>query len=50
MENNESNDLGITKVLEAVDALRLILVSVTGSEQIDEFLIHVEGNTTHFRC
>ncbi|MFG2426815.1 hypothetical protein [Streptomyces sp. NPDC048590] len=35
--------------LEAVDALSLSLVSVTGAEVIGDFLIHVEGRTARFR-
>ncbi|MFJ3226097.1 hypothetical protein ACIPJS_22440 [Streptomyces sp. NPDC086783] len=30
--------------------LRLTLVPVAGTEQIGDFLLHVEGGTVRFRC
>lgn len=50
VDSDDSNELEIIEALEAVDALRLVLVSVVDSEQIDDFLIHVEGDTARFRC
>jgi hypothetical protein len=49
VESNDSDDLQITRALEAVDALALALVSVPDSEQIDDFLLHVEGDAARFR-
>ncbi|MGV9564315.1 hypothetical protein [Streptomyces sp. NPDC003480] len=49
VESNDSNELEIAKTLEDVDALGLLLVSVAGSQQIDDFLIHVEGDAARFR-
>ncbi|MFE5239945.1 MULTISPECIES: hypothetical protein [unclassified Streptomyces] len=49
MESDDSNEDEISRALEAVDALKLTLVSVPGSETIEDFLIHVEGDTARFR-
>ncbi|MGW1503729.1 hypothetical protein ACWCQW_35250 [Streptomyces mirabilis] len=44
-----SDEVEITRALEAVDALELALVSVPDFELIDDFLIHIEGNSARFR-
>ncbi|OKI96086.1 hypothetical protein AMK10_10615 [Streptomyces sp. CB02058] len=49
VESDDSNEDEISRALEAVDALKLTLVSVPGSETIEDFLIHVEGDTARFR-
>ncbi|GAA2436735.1 hypothetical protein GCM10010421_28130 [Streptomyces glaucus] len=49
VESDDSNELAVDEALEAVDALQLALVAVAGSERIDDFLIHVEGDTARFR-
>ncbi|MEU4681808.1 hypothetical protein [Streptomyces xinghaiensis] len=49
VDSDYSNELQITQACEAVDALRLTLLPVSGSDQIDDFLIHVEGDAARFR-
>ncbi|MFF1847574.1 hypothetical protein ACFVW9_38645 [Streptomyces sp. NPDC058217] len=49
MESDDSNEDEIIRALEAVDALKLALVSIPASETIEDFLIHVEGDTARFR-
>ncbi|MFF7199907.1 MULTISPECIES: hypothetical protein [unclassified Streptomyces] len=50
VEQDRSDDRETAAALEAVDALRLVLVPVGGSETIHDFLIHVEGDHARFRC
>ncbi|KOV65706.1 hypothetical protein ADL00_19230 [Streptomyces sp. AS58] len=49
VEDDGSNELAVDEALEAVEALRLVLVAVADSEYIDDFLIHVDGDTARFR-
>ncbi|MFJ9584503.1 hypothetical protein [Streptomyces acidicola] len=49
VESNDSDELEVNEALEAIDALGLVLVPVAESEQIDDFLIHIEGDTARFR-
>ena len=49
VERDRSHELEIAKALEAVDSLRLAIVPVPGSEPIDDFLLHVEGDEARFR-
>ncbi|MFB7715053.1 hypothetical protein [Streptomyces sp. NPDC056105] len=49
MESDDSDEDEIIRALEAVDSLKLALVSVHDSEMIDDFLIHIEGDTARFR-
>ncbi|WP_327190052.1 hypothetical protein [Streptomyces xinghaiensis] len=49
VESDDSDELQITQALEAVDALHLTLLPVSGSEEIDDFLIHVDGDAARFR-
>lgn len=49
VESDDSDEHEIIRALEAVDALKLALVSVPDSETIEDFLIHVEGDTARFR-
>ncbi|MEW2472092.1 hypothetical protein AB0919_45125, partial [Streptomyces sp. NPDC046994] len=49
VDSDDSNEPEIIRALEAVDSLRLVLVPETGSERINDFLIHVRGDTARFR-
>ncbi|MFF0049451.1 hypothetical protein [Streptomyces sp. NPDC005498] len=49
VESDDSDEGEIIRTLEAVDALKLALIAVPDSETIEDFLIHVEGDTARFR-
>lgn len=49
VEGDDGDEPRITDALEAVDELGLFLAPVSGSERIDDILVHVEDGVARFR-